>query len=686
MRSALILIVLVLCSCKANLQQNLFVSSPDNSIQVEVGLDHGMPFYAIQVDGRSCIKPSALGYRFRNQKDLIGPFQMLNLKAERVEEVWEPVWGQEKSIQSLSNSLKLELKEHSDPQRLLNLYFRVFNDGVAFRYEIPEQASLDSIFIIEELSEFRFARDGKSWWIPGSHAFDSYEQLHQVSRLSEIDSANTPLTYVTDDDMYISIHEANLTDYAGMTLKRSLSDSIHFKSNLVPWPDGDKVKTAVPMQSPWRTINLGRSAADLLKSRMLLNLNEPNRLSDFSWIKPMKYIGIWWGMHINKYTWVQGEKHGATTENAMDYIDFASKHNIQGVLVEGWNQGWEAWGQEDALNLTEAYDDFDIKAVVNYAKSKGITFIGHHETTADVAAYERQLEAAFAFYDTLGISAIKTGYVGSIKPEGQYHYGQWMVQHFRNVVKLAAGHQMSLDVHEPVKGTGIERTWPNMMSREGGRGQEYNAWSEGNPPNHTTILPFTRLLAGPMDYTPGIFDLHFDRYKPHNRVHSTLAKQLALMVVLYSPLQMAADLPENYDNQPAFKFVRDLEVDWDESLYLEAEIGEYVTIARRHGAEWFVGAITNEASREVEIPMHQMVQDASIAECYVDTDNAHWDTNPYPIWIGSYLVNPSDTLRAKLAPGGGMAVRVRPSNENELEQIDLKPISELLVDQRSSDE
>ncbi|NQT64375.1 MAG: glycoside hydrolase family 97 protein [Candidatus Marinimicrobia bacterium] len=682
MNKTLILIILFVYSCKPEISNNIVVTSPDDKIQVELKLDQGMPQYAIQVDDKKLLKSSALGYRFRDQPDLVGPFQLVNSNTEMIEEDWEPVWGQEKSINSLSRMIKLELRERLVPHRQLNLYFRVFNDGVAFRYEIPKQVGLDSLFIIEELSEFRFARDGKSWWIPGSHAFDSYEQLHKVSRLSEIDSANTPLTYITEDDLYISIHEANLTDYAGMTLKRSRSDSLNFLSNLVPWPDGDRVKTSAPMRSPWRTICIGRSATDLLRSRMILNLNEPNQLSDVSWIKPMKYVGIWWGMHINKYTWVQGDQHGATTENVMSYIDFASEHDIQGVLAEGWNKGWEAWGQEGALQLTEAYDDFDIGAVVEYAKVKNVTFIGHHETTANVAAYEHQLESAFAYYDSLDISAIKTGYVGAIKPSGQFHYGQWMVEHFRRVVQLAASHRISLDVHEPVKGTGIERTWPNMMTREGARGQEWNAWSEGNPPDHTTILPFTRLLAGPMDYTPGIFDIRFDRYKPDNKIHSTLAKQLALMVVLYSPLQMAADLPENYENQPAFQFIQDLEVDWDETLYLEGEIGKYVTIARRHGSEWFLGAITNDEARELEIAMDQMVRGDQVAECYVDTEDAHWDNNPYPIWIGSYKVSPSDTLKARLAPGGGMAIRLRPLTEEEMGQK-LVSISDLRQDQEA---
>lgn len=672
------LILLFIFSCKPEETQIITLLSPDKKIRVELSLDAGVPRYSVQVDGILLLQPSGLGFRFRHQPELSGPFDLINSTTEQIQETWQPVWGQEDSIHSLSNSMRIELREQHSPQRNLNLYFRVFNDGVAFRYGIPQQEDLDSLFIIEELSQFNFASDGEAWWIPGSHAFDSYEQLHRVGSLSEVDSANTPLTYHSKNGFYISIHEANLTDYAGMTLKQSNTDLLAFSSHLVPWPDGDKVKTVVPMVSPWRTIIIGRQATDLLRSRMILNLNEPNQLADVSWIQPMKYIGIWWGMHINKYTWVQGDKHGATTENVKTYIDFAADNNIEGVLAEGWNKGWEKWGQAGALQLTEHYDDFDMEAVVEYAGERNITFIGHHETTANVAAYEAQLDTAYQYYADLGISAVKTGYVGPIKPEGQYHYGQWMVNHFRRVVKLAAAHQISLDVHEPVKGTGIERTWPNMMTREGARGQEWNAWSEGNPPDHTTILPFTRLLAGPLDYTPGIFDLTFDQYKPDNRVQSTLAKQLALMVVLYSPLQMAADLPENYKDQPAFQFIRDLEVDWDETVYLSGEIGEHVTIARRHENEWFIGAITNEDARVIEFPLSKLIEAEVQAECYVDGPSADWDKNPYSIHIGTFLATPQDVFKAKLAPGGGLAVRLTPNIEDK---ADLQRISQLLNDQ-----
>ncbi|NQV30905.1 MAG: glycoside hydrolase family 97 protein [Candidatus Marinimicrobia bacterium] len=664
--------------CKSELSTAITLLSPDDRIRVDLELGQGYPTYRVSVDGKLLIKPSSLGFCFRKQPDLTGPFRLVQTTQDALEETWEPVWGQEKLIYSHSNMVSLELKEINPPKRTLILYFRAFDDGVGFRYEIPEQEGLDSLFILEELSEFNFAQNGQAWWIPGTHEFDTYEKLYNKSLLSEIDSANTPLTYLNDDHIYVSIHEANLTNYAAMVLKNTNPGQMNFKSELVPWPDGDKVKTETPLVSPWRTITIGRSGADLLKSRMILNLNDPVGLSDISWIKPMKYIGIWWGMHIGEYTWIQGDIHGATTANTKAYIDFAAANEIQGVLVEGWNTGWEKWGQEGALQLTMPYDDFDIETVTQYAHENGVAFIGHHETTANVAAYEEQLDAAFAYYEKLGVHAVKTGYVGPIKPVGQYHYGQWMVNHFRRVIQTAAKYHISLDVHEPIKPTGIERTWPNMMTREGARGQEYNAWSEGNPPDHTTILPFTRLLAGPMDYTPGIFDLRFDRYKPDNKVHSTLAKQLALMVVLYSPLQMAADLPENYLDQPAFQFIRDLETDWDETRYLEAEIGQFVTIARRYQDEWFVGSITNEVGRSLSLAMSSIVNSDRVAECYSDRADSDWDKNPTAIHIGSYLAKPSDTLHASLAPGGGLAIYFR-----QVEGSDhlLAPISKLYSDQ-----
>ncbi len=659
MQRSIFLVLLFLMACKPESQDSLTILSPDEQIQINLELLQGLPHYSVSVDNKSLILPSSLGYSFRKQEDLNGPFTLTHYEIEEINENWVPVWGQEKLIHSHSNQAKVELQEINVPRRQLNLYFRVFNDGVAFRYEIPQQQGLDSLFIVAENTEFKFAEDAQTWWIPAD--YNSYEKIYTKSYLSGVvDSVHTPLTMVSEAGYFISLHEANLSNYASMTLRPAETDSLKLLSELVPWPDGDKVKTVLPMVSPWRTITIGRKATDLLESRMILNLNEPNRIDDVSWIKPMKYIGIWWGLHIGKQTWVQGDRHGATTENTKQYIDFAAANNIQGVLVEGWNHDWELYGQDEAFKFTKPYDDFNIEEITRYAADKNVVLIGHHETGGEAPFYDRQLEDAFAYCEKYGIPAVKSGYARtSIEPIGESHHGQWMVEHYRRVVETAAKYKVTLNVHEPVKPTGIERTWPHMMSREGGRGMEWNAWSEGNPPSHTTILPFTRLLAGPMDYTPGIFDLHYDQYKPDNRVHTTLAKQLALMVVLYSPLQMAADLIENYEDQPAFQFVRDLRIDWDETVYLEAEIGEQIAVARRDGDEWFLGAITNEKERELSIPLSKILNSDMIAECYVDGPGAQWEDNPYPIWIAAYQATVGDTLKVKLAAGGGLAIRFR---------------------------
>ncbi|MCF7904153.1 MAG: glycoside hydrolase family 97 protein, partial [Candidatus Marinimicrobia bacterium] len=488
------------------------------------------------------------------------------------------------------------------------------------------------------------------------------------------------LTIKTDSDLYISIHEANLIDYSSMTLRPARSDALTLECNLVPWSDGDKVKTKAPLLSPWRTITIARKATDLLASRMILNLNPPSKIEDTSWIRPMKYIGIWWGMHINKYSWTQGEIHGATTENVKRYIDFAARNNIQGVLAEGWNHDWERYGQKNAFKFTEPYDDFDIEAIRQYAQSKGVALIGHHETGREAPYYEEQLEDAYKFLNHHDIHAVKTGYAGgeNIYPINETHQGQWMVEHHQRVVEMAARYKVLVNIHEPVKSTGLERSWPNLMTREGTRGMEWNAWSEGNPPSHTTILPFTRQLAGPIDYTPGIFDLHFDQYKPENRVKTTLAKQLALMVVIYSPMQMAADLIENYMDQPAFQFIRDLPNDWDESRYLSGEIAEHVTIVRKSGDEWFLGAITNERGRKLRVPLADFIDSDMIAECYSDGAEADWESNPYALHIGQYLASPSDTLNALIAPGGGLAIRFLPKSDGAASYTN---ISKLMMNQ-----
>jgi len=630
--------------------------SPDGSIRVRFLLEGGRPRFSASVDGAVILNPSPLGFRFRHESPLVDMFKVTRVESRSFDETWEQVWGEDRFVRDNYNELLVTLRETDTPHREMEFVFRVFDDGFAFRAILPEQPNLGSFEIMSEETAFRFAGDYTAWWIPGD--YDSYEHLYREGPLSEVVTANTPVTMKAAADLYLSVHEANLTDYAGMTLARDGSVPNALLCQLVPWPDGAKVKASTPMVTPWRTVQIGRRPGDLVESHLILNLNEPCVLEDTSWITPMKYVGIWWGMHIGKETWTKGPNHGATTENAKRYVDFASAHGIPGLLIEGWNTGWEGWGRENAYDFVTPYDDFDIYEVVRYATDHGVSIIGHHETGGDVPSYEQALDVAFALYERLGIRAVKTGYAGSIFPRGHHHHGQRMVNHYRTVVEKAARYGIMLDVHEPIKPTGIRRTYPHMMTREGVRGMEYNAWSEGNPPEHTTILPFTRMLAGPLDYTPGIFDVFFEESnRPENRVRTTIAKQLALYVVLMSPLQMAADLPENYEGNAAFRFIEVVPCDWDETRALDAEIGDYLSIARRSGRDWFLGTITDEEGRRLEIPLDFLEEGLEYhALIYEDAEDAHWETNPTAVTIREILVRRGDVLDVRLAPGGGQAV------------------------------
>jgi len=671
--TGMLLFFLISCS------QQHQVFSPDKKIQVKLSLEQGALHYSIFCDGKPVILPSALGFAFKNAAPMVSNFEIEDTRATSVDESWKPVWGQRSEIRNYYNQLEVRLKETSDLSREMTVVFRVFNDGVGFRYLLPEQPNLKEIEIMSEETYFHFSGDHHAWWIPDD--YDNYEHLYRRTLLSEIPGkhnptpyphhvaadrynqitgVNTPLTLETTDGLYLSIHEADLIDYAEMTLTAVKDRPLTLKSELVPWPDGVKVNGSTPLRTPWRTIQIGRRPGALVESSLILNLNEPCKIEDTSWIKPLKYIGIWWGMHIGKYTWHDGPIHGATTENAKYYIDFAHEHGIPGLLIEGWNLGWDRWGQDGAFNFTIPYDDFDLNEVVRYGREKGVAIIGHHESGGDIPTYEAQIDSAFALYQRLGITAVKTGYAGTIRPMGQHHHGQWMVHHYRMVVQKAADYHLTIDAHEPIKDTGESRTYPNMMTREGVRGMEYNAWSDGNPPEHTTILPFTRMVGGPLDYTPGIFDITFDRYRQENRVYTTVAKQLALYVVLYSPLQMAADLPENYLNQPAFKFIEDVPVNWDETRVLDAQIGDYVSIVRRCGDEWYLGSITDENARQFNIPLTFLAPNTTYtAEIYADAPAADWETNPLPVEMKQMTVTHEDTLPIQLAKGGGMAVRFK---------------------------
>ena len=656
-------------------QEPLRVSSPDGRNEVLVGIQEGRLQYAVRRDNRWILVPSALGFVFRAQPMLRDSLRITGSRRATYDSTWTQPWGEVARVRDHHNELRVSALETARAGRRFDVVFRVFNDGVGFRYEFPAQAGLESFEIMDELTEFSLADNARAWWIASNRPrLDRSEQLYSNGPVSTLDSVQTPLTMRTSWGTYIVIHEANLVDYARMNLAGARMESRTLRASLAEWADGSKVKGHTPFVTPWRTIQLADRAADLAPSVLGLNLNPPSMIANTDWIKPMKYVGIWWGMHINTMTWSSGPKHGATTENTKRYIDFAAKNGIGGVLVEGWNVGWDGnWiNNRNAFSFTQPYPDYDLKGLAAYAKSKGVKLIAHNETSGGVENYERQMDSAYALYHSLGIDAIKTGYVTDTVGGGHSHWSQFMVRHYRHVIEEAAKHNIMVDAHEPIHDTGERRTWPNMMSREGARGQEYNAWGGegGNPPEHETNLFFTRLLAGPMDFTPGVFDILIERGtgRPRTpeepRVRTTLAKQLALYVVLYSPLQMAADLPENYENKPAFQFIRDVAVDWDTTRVISGEIGDYVAVARKAKGKpnWFIGAITDENARNIDVPLGFLDRGRSyVAEVYADGPGANWLTNPLPVAITKRAVTSATILTLRLAPGGGQAIYIHPA-------------------------
>ncbi|NGP86776.1 glycoside hydrolase family 97 protein [Fodinibius halophilus] len=692
-----VVFVLTLLTVACNTQPQTTITSPNGVVELNFFLsDQGQAQYAVVYNGNIVIDSSSFGFEFKNQAALKEGIQIKNTAHNTVDNSWKPVWGEQETIRNHYKELLVELQEQKEPHRRFNIRFRLFDDGLGFRYEFPEQEALaDSVHIMNEHTEFTLTNDHTAWWIPAD--YDSYEYNYKQSLVSEIDASefksenervdrqidnfkavNTPVTLKTDNGIYLSLHEADLTDYAGMTL--GIADGLTLKSELVPWADGTKVKTEAPFHSPWRTVQIATTAGDLAESSMILNLNAPNKLQDTDWITPLKYTGVWWELHIGKTSWNYsdqaedsfgqqgGTAHGATTENVKKYIDFNDRVNIKGLLVEGWNTGWEYWGTDSLgfFDFTTPYPDFDLQKVATYARKNDIALIGHHETSGQAAHYETRLDTAFQLYQKHGIHHIKTGYAGGIIPKGEYHHGQWMVQHYRKVVETAAKYQIGINAHEPIKATGIRRTYPNMMTREGVRGMEYNAWSDGMPPEHTTILPFTRVLGGPVDYTPGIFDITFDQFRDKEQVHSTLANQLALYVILYSPMQMAADLPENYTTEggeihPMFQFIQDVPVNWSESITPMAAIGDYVVTARKQKdtANWYLGAVTDEQERTINISLDFLQKGKSYnATIYRDGKKAHWQSNPTDYDIENREVSSNTTLKLWLAPGGGTAISI----------------------------
>jgi len=653
--------------------QSLSLSSPDGKIVVVVSDDNNQPTYQVSLNDQLLIDNSRLGLAFKQQGEFSQGFSITSSHRSSANNTWQQPWGEQKTIRDNHQQMTVSFmrgKQH------FSVNFKVFNDGVGFRYEVDKQENMkERVDIVNEYTEFVIDSSDKAqaWWIP-ARGWNRYEYIYSSTPLHQAARVHTPLTIKHASGAHISIHEAALVDYASMTLNQRRDGTL--KADLTPWSDGILVKKKAGFTTPWRTIQIGEKAINLVNSNLILNLNEPSKLADVSWIKPGKYVGIWWGMHLNENTWGSGPKHGATTSETMRYMDFAAANGFDGVLVEGWNIGWDgSWFHNgDVFDFTKAYDDFDLAKVTKHGQSKGVRLIGHHETSGSVTNYRQQMGAAYDLYQAHSITQIKTGYVadgGDIKrvdehgiTRHEWHDGQFMVNEYLHSVTEAAKRHISINTHEPIKDTGLRRTYPNWISREGARGQEFNAWgTPPNPPEHISTLAFTRMLAGPMDFTPGIFDLGFNGLDGVNRPQTTLAKQLALYVVLYSPIQMAADLPRNYLAKPkAFQFIKDVATDWQQSIALDGEVGQFVAIARqqRDSQDWFVGAVSGKDARDLTISLDFLTKGKKYqAQIYRDGDKANWLSNPYDIVIENKMVAASEQLTIRLATSGGVAIRFK---------------------------
>lgn len=694
------------------------VTSPNGIVSIDFQLKNGIPTYKVDYKGKPVIKESRLGLELRDGKNLMDGFEQLNATTSTFDETWQPVWGEVKEIRNHYNELLAELKQPST-DRYMNIRFRVYDDGVGFRYEFPQQKNLVYFVIKEEHSQFAMTGDHTAWWIPGD--YDTQEYDYTESKLSEIRSllsnavtsnasqtvfsptgVQTSLQMKTDEGLYINLHEAALVDYSCMHL--NLDDkNLVFESWLTPDADGFKGRLQTPCHSPWRTVMVSDDACDILSSHLILNLNEPCKIEDTSWIKPVKYMGVWWEMIAGGKPWSYtndipsvklGEtdyrivksngNHPANTRNVKKYIDFAAKHGFDQLLVEGWNVGWEDWfgNQKDyVFDFVTPYPDFDIEQLNRYAHDKGIRLMMHHETSGSSRNYERHLEQAYQLMNKYGYTAVKSGYVGNILPYGEHHYGQWMNNHYLYCVVEAAKHKIMVNAHEAVRPTGLCRTYPNLIGNESARGTEYQAFG-GSKTFHTTVLPFTRLQGGPMDYTPGIFEMNISKLNPNNNSHvnATLANQLALYVTMYSPLQMAADLPENYERfMDAFQFIKDVPVDWDNSIYLEAEPGKYVTVARKEKGtnNWFIGSATGDANHQSVISLDFLEKGKNyIATIYADTKDTDYKLNPQSYQIVKGLVNSKNKLKINTVEAGGYAVSLfEVTSKDEMKGLKRLPVS-----------
>ncbi|AZQ43531.1 glycoside hydrolase family 97 protein [Nonlabens ponticola] len=677
------------------------ITSPNKAFELKVSLSQeGTPQYQLDYKGDAVVETSSLGFEIKDdEKSLKNDFEMVGTATSTFDETWEPVWGEESEIRNHYNELEVDLKQ-KETNRLMTLRFRLFDDGLGFRYEFPQQEF--TYFIIkEELTEFAMTGDHTAYWIAGD--YDTQEYDYTTSKLSEIrglhessisgNASQTPikptgvqtaLMMKTDDGLYINIHEAALIDYSAMHLML-YDENMVFTSHLTPDVNGDKAYMQAPTTTPWRTVIVGDDATDILASRMTYNLNDPVAIEDTSWIKPVKYVGVWWEMITGKSSWSYTDElpaiqlgktdysklepnstHAATTEHVKEYIDFAAKHGFDAVLVEGWNVGWEDWfgnSKDYVFDFVTPYPDFDVEEVHEYAQANDVKMIMHHETSGATRNYERHLDTAFQFMKKYDYDAVKTGYVGNVMPRGEHHYGQWLVNHYQYVLEKAADYEIMINAHEAVRPTGIARTYPNLIGNESARGTEFQAFG-GSKPNHTTILPFTRLIGGPMDYTPGIFEMDISKLNPLNDSHGnfTIANQLGLYVVMYSPLQMAADLPENYNRfLDAFQFIKDVPVDWSKSVYLEAEPGEYITTARKdkNSDNWFVGNSNGTTPRTALVDLDFLEKGKKyIATIYADAADAHYKTNPQAYKITTKKVTSKSDLKIYTAPGGGFGISI----------------------------
>jgi len=684
------------------------ITSPSGIVKVDFELTgNGVPTYSVAYKDRPVVKPSTLGLELNGQSNLMDGFEVVKTSTSTFDETWQPVWGETKDIRNHYNELLVELRQPTT-DRYMNIRFRVYDEGMGLRYEFPTQKNLIYFVIKEEHTQFAMTGDHTAWWIPGD--YDTQEYDYTESRLSEIrgllekaytsnlsqtmfsnTGVQTSLQMKTDDGLYINLHEAALVDYSCMHLNLDDKNMV-FESWLTPDAQGNKGYMQAPCHTPWRTVMVSDDARDILASKLILNLNEPCKLEDTSWIKPVKYVGVWWEMITGKSAWSYTNdlpsvkldeidytkvkphgNHGANNENVRRYIDFAAQHGFDQVLVEGWNIGWEDWfgnSKDYVFDFVTPYPDFDIKALNEYAHNKGVRLMMHHETSASIRNYERHLRDAYELMEKYGYNSVKSGYVGNIIPRGEHHYGQWMVNHYLYAVKEAAKHHIMVNGHEAVRPTGLCRTYPNLIGNESARGTEYEAFG-GSKPFHTTVLPFTRLQGGPMDYTPGIFEMEISKLNPnnHSHVNSTLVRQLALYVTLYSPLQMAADLPENYERfMDAFQFIKDVAVDWDDSRYLEAEPGQYITVARRAKGtnNWFIGCTSSENGHDSELRFNFLDTDKTyIATIYADAPDAHYKNNPQAYIIHKGTITAKTTLKLKAAPGGGYAISICEASKEE---------------------